>query len=91
MRCRRTIVHFVLARIEGAPAGVKGISLFIVPRDWVEENGKLGPFNNVALVSLLHKMGYRGTTSTILNFGEAGLCRGFLMGQPNRGLDAMFR
>lgn len=86
-----TIVHFALARIEGAPPGVKGISLFIVPRDWVEEDGKLGPFNNVALVSLLHKMGYRGTTSTILNLGEAGPCRGFLMGEPHRGLDYMFK
>ncbi len=86
-----TIVHFVLARIEGAPAGVKGISLFIVPRDWVEADGRLGPFNNVALVSLLHKMGYRGTTSTILNLGEAGPCRGFLMGEPHRGLDYMFK
>lgn len=86
-----TIVHFVLARIEGAPAGVKGISLFIVPRDWVEADGRLGPFNHVALVSLLHKMGYRGTTSTILNLGEAGTCRGFLLGEANRGLDVMFR
>lgn len=86
-----TIVHFVLARIEGAAAGVKGISLFIVPRDWVDADGQLGSFNNVALVSLLHKMGYRGTTSTILNFGEAGPCRGFLMGEPNRGLDYMFK
>lgn len=86
-----TIVHFVLARIEGAPPGVKGISLFIVPRDWVEDDGRLGPFNNVALVSLLHKMGYRGTTSTILNLGEAGLCRGFLVGEPHHGLDCMFK
>jgi alkylation response protein AidB-like acyl-CoA dehydrogenase len=86
-----TIVHFVLARIEGAPAGVKGISLFIAPRDWVEEDGKLGAFNNVELVSLLHKMGYRGTTSTILNFGEAGTCRGFLIGEAHHGLNYMFK
>jgi butyryl-CoA dehydrogenase len=85
-----TIVHMVLARIKGAPAGVKGISLFIVPRHQVGEDGSVGPDNDVKLVSLLHKMGYRGTTSTILSFGEEGRCRGFLVGQPHHGLSYMF-
>ncbi len=82
------IVHLVLARLSGAPAGVKGISLFIVPR-YQLENGRLEP-NDVNLGGLLHKMGYRGTTSTVLNFGERGDCRAELIGEPNKGLSMMF-
>lgn len=85
------IVHMVLAKIKGAPAGVKGISLFIVPRYRVNDDGSLGPDNDVRLVSLLHKMGYRGTTSTILSFGEEGRCQGFLVGQAHHGLSYMFQ
>ena len=85
------IVHMVLAKIKGAPPGVKGISLFIVPRYRVNDDGSLGPHNDVHLVSLLHKMGYRGTTSTILSFGENGACQGFLVGQPHHGLSYMFQ
>ncbi|MFV3073987.1 acyl-CoA dehydrogenase [Niveispirillum fermenti] len=85
------IVHMVLARIKGAPAGVKGISLFIVPRHRINADGSLGPDNDVRLVSLLHKMGYRGTTSTILSFGEEGRCQGFLVGQAHQGLAYMFQ
>ncbi len=85
------IVHMVLAKIKGAPAGVKGISLFIVPRIRVNDDGTLGPDNDVRLVSLLHKMGYRGTTSTILSFGEEGRCQGFLVGQAHHGLSYMFQ
>lgn len=85
------IVHMVLAKIKGAPAGVKGISLFIVPRYRVNEDGSLGPDNDVKLVSLLHKMGYRGTTSTILSFGEEGRCQGFLVGKEHHGLSYMFQ
>ncbi|WP_119677460.1 acyl-CoA dehydrogenase [Indioceanicola profundi] len=84
------IVHMVLAKIKGAPAGVKGISLFIVPRFRVGEDGGLGQDNDVRLVSLLHKMGYRGTTSTILSFGEEGRCQGFLVGKEHHGLAYMF-
>jgi len=84
------IVHLVLAKIKGAPAGVRGISLFIVPRYRVEEDGRPGADNHVRLVSLLHKMGYRGITSTILGFGEAGQCQGFLVGEPHQGLKYMF-
>lgn len=84
------IVHLVLAKIKGAPAGVRGISLFIVPRYRVNDDGSLGEDNNVRLVSLLHKMGYRGITSTILGFGEKGECRGWLVGEPHHGLKYMF-
>lgn len=85
------IVHMVLAKIKGAPAGVKGISLFIVPRYRVNDDGSLGCDNDVRLVSLLHKMGYRGTTSTILSFGDEGRCQGFLVGQAHHGLSYMFQ
>ena len=84
------IVHLVLAKIKGAPAGVRGISLFIVPRYRVNDDGSIGADNDVRLVSLLHKMGYRGTTSTILAFGERGECRGWLVGEANHGLKYMF-
>ncbi len=83
------IVHFVLARVTGAPAGVKGISLFIVPR-YRNQNGKL-EHNDVNLAGLLHKMGYRGTTSTVLSFGEHGNCHGFMIGEANQGLGYMFQ
>lgn len=85
------IVHLVLARIEGAPAGVKGISMFIVPKFRVDEAGVTGESNDVVLAGLLHKMGYRGTTSTVLNFGEHNDCHGYLIGEPNRGLQYMFK
>ncbi|TWJ14183.1 acyl-CoA dehydrogenase [Geobacter argillaceus] len=84
------IVHLVLARIKGAPAGVKGISLFIVPRYRVNQDGSVGEDNDVALSGLIHKMGWRGTTSTMLNFGENGRCFGYLIGEPNQGLSYMF-
>ncbi len=64
------IVHMVLARTPDAPPGVKGISLFLVPKIRVEEDGSLGEPNNIALAGLNHKMGQRGTTNTLLNFGE---------------------
>ena len=84
------IVHLVLARIEGAPAGVKGISLFIVPKFRVGEDGATGERNEVALAGLNHKMGFRGTTNCVLNFGEGEGAWGELIGQPNRGLACMF-
>lgn len=84
------IVHLVLARIKGAPAGVKGISLFIVPRFRVNDDGSVGEDNDVALSGLIHKMGWRGTTSTMLNFGENNRCFGYLIGEPNKGLSYMF-
>ena len=84
------IVHLVLAKIPGGPPGVKGISLFIVPKFLVNEDGTLGQRNDVALAGLFHKMGYRGTCSTLLNFGERGECVGELVGEPHRGLAQMF-
>ncbi|MBT3926054.1 MAG: acyl-CoA dehydrogenase [Rhodospirillaceae bacterium] len=85
------IIHLVLARIQGAPAGVKGLSLFIVPRYRLTPDGKPDIANDVQLVSLLHKMGYRGTTSTILRFGEEESCRGELIGEAHKGLYYMFQ
>ena len=84
------IVHMVIARIEGEPAGVKGISLFIVPKYRPDANGEPGEHNDVTLAGLLHKMGYRGTTSTVLSFGDNGDCHGYLVGEPNKGLTYMF-
>ena len=84
------IVHMVLARIDGAPAGVRGISLMLVPRYRVNEHGARVS-NGVQLGGLIHKMGWRGTTSTILNFGEHEPCIGELVGEPHRGLACMFQ
>ncbi|PTU30743.1 acyl-CoA dehydrogenase [Stenotrophobium rhamnosiphilum] len=83
------IVHLVLARLDGAPAGVKGISLFIVPKFHVNDNGTLGARNGVRLVGLNHKMGCRGTVNTVLSFGDTP-CTGYLVGKPNEGLACMF-
>lgn len=85
------IVHLVLARIEGADKGVKGISLFIVPKFITATDGTLGARNDVQLAGLLHKMGYRGTTSTVLSFGEQDNCVGYLIGEAGKGLMYMFK
>jgi alkylation response protein AidB-like acyl-CoA dehydrogenase len=91
------IVHLVLAKIPGAPPGVKGISLFIAPKKLVNADGSLGERNDVVLAGLNHKMGYRGITNTLLNFGEgkfkpggAAGAVGYLVGEANRGLACMF-
>ncbi len=84
------IIHLVLAKIPGGPPGVKGISLFIVPKFRVNDDGTLGAKNDVTLTGLIHKMGYRGTTSTMLAFGEQGRCIGELVGEPHKGLGYMF-
>lgn len=90
-----SIMHLVLARVDGAPAGVKGLSLFIVPRDLPQDGGPVR--NDVALAGLNHKMGQRGTVNTLLNFGEGASLPGgragavgFLVGQEGAGLRAMF-
>ena len=85
------IVHMVLAKIEGAPAGVKGISLFICPKYLVNEDGTSGASNDVNLAGLLHKMGNRNTTSTALSFGENGGATAYLVGAPHKGLFYMFQ
>ena len=86
----RNIVHMTLARIEGAPAGVKGLSLFIVPRYRLDVGGAPAEPNDVRLVGLNHKMGYRGTVNTALSFGDDDDCVGWLVGEPNHGLQQMF-
>ncbi|QBX39469.1 acyl-CoA dehydrogenase [Pseudomonas fluorescens] len=85
------IVHMVLAKLPDAPLGVKGISLFIVPKFLVNDDGSLGQRNDVLLAGLFHKMGWRGTTSTALNFGDNGECVGYLVGKPHHGLSYMFQ
>ncbi|HSN72180.1 MAG TPA: acyl-CoA dehydrogenase [Steroidobacteraceae bacterium] len=84
------IVHLVLARIEGAPPGVAGISLFVVPKRAIDESGRSGASNGVRLVGLNHKMGYRGTVNCVLAFGDDEPCIGELVGRPNEGLACMF-
>ena len=86
------IVHMVLAKIDSpdTPPGTKGISLFAVPKFAVNDDGTLGPRNGVKLAGLNHKMGYRGTVNTVLNFGEGEACVGELVGAPNKGLAGMF-
>jgi alkylation response protein AidB-like acyl-CoA dehydrogenase len=86
------IVHLVLARIEGAPTGTKGLSLFIVPKIWVREDGALGEPNDVVTAAIEHKLGIRASATAVLNFGENDGCRGILLGgQPNVGMRQMFR
>ena len=83
------VVHLMLAKIKGAPAGVRGISLFVVPQKRME-NGEL-VFNDVNTAGIYHKMGYRGAPITQLSMGENNDCRGWLVGEPHRGLSYMFQ
>ena len=84
------VVHLMLAKIEGAPAGVKGISMFIVPNQRPVESGVLEP-NDVTVTQIYHKMGYRGAPITELSIGEKNDCRGYLVGKPHHGLSYMFQ
>jgi alkylation response protein AidB-like acyl-CoA dehydrogenase len=84
------IIHLVLAKIAGAPAGVRGISLFIVPRWRVNDDGSRGARNDVRLAGVNHKMGQRGSVNTFLKFGESGDCYAELVGEPHQGLAYMF-
>ena len=83
------IVNLTLARIDGAPDGTKGISLFAIPR-LREENGSLVS-NDVTVAGMIHKIGWRGLPSLALEFGDEGDCRGWLVGEPNQGLRFMFQ
>ncbi len=83
-------IHMVLARIEGAPAGVKGISLFVVPKFLVGEDGSLGARNEVRCVSIEHKLGIHASPTCVLAFGDQEGAEGYLIGQENRGLEYMF-
>jgi alkylation response protein AidB-like acyl-CoA dehydrogenase len=81
------IIHLVLARIEGAPAGVKGISLFLVPKFLPDASGNPGERNALSCGSIEHKMGIHGNSTCVMNYDGA---QGFLLGEENRGLNAMF-
>lgn len=84
------IIHPVLARIEGAPAGTKGISLFLVPKYRVNPDGSLGEFNDISCVGIEEKMGIHGNATCTMSMGEKGKCIGWLLGEENKGMRAMF-
>jgi 3-(methylthio)propanoyl-CoA dehydrogenase len=84
------LVHLVLARVVGAPEGVKGISLFVVPKFMVNKDGSLGARNDVHCVSIEHKMGIKASPTAVLQYGDHGGAVGYLVGQENRGLEYMF-
>jgi len=84
------IVHAVLARIDGDPEGTKGISLFIVPKYRVNEDGSIGEANDVIASGIEHKMGLRGSATCTLSFGDNGQCKGYLLGEERKGMRLMF-
>ena len=84
------IIHPVLARIEGAPPGTRGISLFAVPKIWVNDDGSLGEFNDVVCTGIEEKMGIHGNATCSLTLGGKGKCRGYLLGEENKGMRQMF-
>ena len=84
------IIHMVLARIEGDPPGTKGISIFIVPKFRVKEDGSIGESNDVVCGGIEHKMGIHGSPTTTLNFGDEGKCVGYLLGERTKGMRIMF-
>jgi 3-(methylthio)propanoyl-CoA dehydrogenase len=84
------IVHFILARTPGAPEGVKGISLFLVPKFLVNADGTLGVRNDVHCVSIEHKLGIKASPTAVLQYGDKGGAIGYLVGEENRGLEYMF-
>ena len=84
------IVHLVLARVAGAPEGVKGISLFVVPKFLVNDDGSLGARNDAHCVSIEHKLGIKASPTAVLQFGDHGGAVGYLVGEENRGLEYMF-
>jgi 3-(methylthio)propanoyl-CoA dehydrogenase len=84
------IVHLVLARVTGAPEGVKGISLFVVPKFLVNQDGSLGERNDVHCVSIEHKLGIKASPTAVLQYGDHGGAVGYIVGEENRGLEYMF-
>jgi hypothetical protein len=86
----KNIVHLVLARVQGAPEGVKGISLFVVPKFMVGKDGSVGARNDVHCVSIEHKLGIKASPTAVLQFGDHGGAVGYLVGEENRGLEYMF-
>jgi alkylation response protein AidB-like acyl-CoA dehydrogenase len=85
------IIHPVLARIEGAPQGTKGISLFLVPKIRVNDDGSLGEFNDVVCTGVEEKLGIHGNATCSLSLGSKGNCQGTLLGEKNKGMRAMFQ
>ncbi len=85
------IIHPVLARIEGDPEGTKGISIFIVPKYLVNDDGSLGERNDMACTGVEHKMGLHANATSTLNFGENGKCKGWLLGNEREGMKIMFQ
>jgi acyl-CoA dehydrogenase len=83
----KNIIHLVLARIEGAPAGIKGVSLFVVPKVLVNADGSLGATNGVSCGSIEHKMGIHGNSTCVMNYDDA---TGWLIGEENKGMQGMF-
>ena len=84
------IIHPVLARIEGAPKGTRGISLFIVPKIWVNPDGSMGEPNDVVCTGIEEKMGIHASATCSMSFGGKGQCRGLLLGEENKGMRVMF-
>ncbi len=84
------IIHPVLARIEGAPGGSRGISIFIVPKIWVNQDKSLGEPNDIQCLGVEEKMGFHGSATCSMALGSKGKCRGFLLGTKNKGLEIMF-
>ncbi len=84
------IIHPVLARVEGAPAGTKGISIFIVPKIWVNDDGSLGGLNDIVCTGVEKKMGLHGSATCAMSMGSKGVCRGLLLGEENAGMTIMF-
>ena len=84
------IVHMVLARLPDAPAGTRGISLFVVPKRLVNPDGSLGAHNDLRCVSLEHKLGIHGSPTCVMAYGDRGGAVGYLVGEPNRGIECMF-
>jgi len=84
------IVHLVLARIPGAPAGIKGISLFVVPKFLVNEDGSLGARNDLRCVSIEHKLGINASPTAVMSFGDNEGAIGYLVGEENKGIQCMF-
>ncbi|MDA3791270.1 MAG: acyl-CoA dehydrogenase [Desulfobacula sp.] len=84
------IIHPVLARIEGAPEGTSGISLFLVPKFWINDDGSQGEFNDIVCTGIEEKMGIHGSPTCSMALGGKGQCRGTLLGKENKGMMAMF-
>jgi 3-(methylthio)propanoyl-CoA dehydrogenase len=84
------IVHLVLARIDGAPPGIKGISMFVVPKRLIQADGTLGGLNDLRCVSIEHKLGIHASPTCVMSYGDQGGALGYLIGEPHHGLEYMF-